>query len=103
MCHYLPFKLHKVLRQNSKTLKVLHQRKSLGNPLLGYLGVPFLAVEIIFRVLCICMYVVCMPCVWDVLAICGCVIVWPILYRAVHAFHFVNAPVVIHVAVVVFV
>jgi hypothetical protein len=32
MCHYLPFKLDKVLRQNSKTLKVLHQRKSLGNP-----------------------------------------------------------------------
>jgi hypothetical protein len=32
MCHYLPFKLHKVLRQNSNTLKVLHQRKSLGNP-----------------------------------------------------------------------
>jgi hypothetical protein len=32
MCHYLPFKLHKVLRQNSKTLKVLHHRKILGNP-----------------------------------------------------------------------
>jgi hypothetical protein len=37
MCHYLPFKLHKALRQNSKTLKVLHQRKSLGNPALGNL------------------------------------------------------------------
>jgi hypothetical protein len=39
MCHYLPFKLHKMLRQNSKTLKVLHQRKSLGNPDLGSLRI----------------------------------------------------------------
>ena len=29
---FIDYKLHKVLRQNSKTLKVLHQRKSLGNP-----------------------------------------------------------------------